>query len=274
MKRTTNPTLGLYIASVGAVLGIVGTLILFVRWYDPVMTAELVAGRADEKTIVEYIFPALSDIGVIAGVLWALAAYGFGTRKPWAWAVGVTANVMALQSSFFPMIPPVTRGLPPATAIVFVPNLIFFVLMLRVVRHVDWPVFAVSLLSGMALVLSFMNGVASTDKIIVTGAPIFVAVQRLNWVAALGWGIFTVALILSPAAWVRLLGLGAGLLELAAGLPLGLITAMEAGRFSMFLPAPLLSLVLVAALLLPLGREMTASSPVAQVAAGQPIPGR
>ena len=79
-----------------------------------------------------------------------MAAVGFGLRKSWAWTLGVIANVLALQGSFFPMIPPVTRGLPPANALVFVPNLIFFVLMLQVVRRLDWRVLAIGLLSGIA----------------------------------------------------------------------------------------------------------------------------
>jgi len=250
-------TLGLVIAISGALLGILGTLLVFTRWYDPVMVAELAAGRPDEEVIVKWIFPALSDVGVIAGVLWALSAFGFSTRKPWAWSLGMIANVMALQSSFFPMIPPVTRGLPPANGIIFVPNMLFFLAMLLVVGRVDWRTTLFSLLSGMALVLSFMNGVAGTNKMLTTDNPAFVAVQRLNWMAALGWGVFTIYLIIKPVAWVRWLGLGTGLLGVVAGLPLGVITTIEAGRFSMFLPAPLLSLALLIVLLLPLGEQVT-----------------
>jgi hypothetical protein len=261
VKKQTNNTLGMVIASLGALLGIVGTLLLFVRWYEPVMAAEVAVGRPDEGIIVQYIFPVLSDIGVIGGVLWALAAVGFGLRKSWAWTLGVIANVLALQGSFFPMIPPVTRGLPPANALVFVPNLIFFVLMLQVVRRLDWRVLAIGLLSGIAMVLSFMNGVASTNKMIVSGgAALFVAVERLNWVAALGWGVFTVLLITKPRSWVRWIAFGAALLELTAGLPLGIATAIEEGGFSMFLPAPLLSLALLIALALPWGKSILDSS--------------
>ncbi|MGC9358442.1 MAG: hypothetical protein ACP5GX_11265, partial [Anaerolineae bacterium] len=75
--KSTRYKLGAAIALVGAILGIVGSLFLFLRWYDPVMVAEVAAGRPDEKTIVQYVFPALNDISIVAGVLWALAAYGF-----------------------------------------------------------------------------------------------------------------------------------------------------------------------------------------------------
>lgn len=259
MKTKTNVKLGAAIAIVGALLGIVGSLVLFTRWYNPVMAAELAQGRPDEMIIVQYIFPALNDIGVIAGTLWAVAAYGFLTRRPWAWSLAVVANVLALQGSFFPMIPPVTRDLPPYSALVFVPNLAFYVLLLTAVRRVDWRILVVGLFSGIAMVLSFMNGVASTDKILVTELAVFVAVQRLNWIAAVGWGVFTVGLILTPKEWVKLVGVGAGLLEFAVGLPLGVMTALEAGRFSMFLPAPLLSLALMILLLAPLGRSLAPS---------------
>ena len=256
MKDETRFNLGALIALLGALLGIVGSLLLFARWYDPVMAAELASGRPDEMTIVQYIFPALNDISVIAGVLWGLAAYGFWSRRSWAWSVAVVANVLALQGSFFPMIPPVTRDLPPYTALIFIPNLLFYVALLLFVRRVEWQTLVVGLFSGITMVLSFMNGVASTDKMIVTDQVLYVAVQRLNWVAAAGWGLFTIGLLIKPAEWVKLVGLGAGLLELAVGLPLGVMTALEAGRFSMFLPAPLLSLALVVLLLVPWGRGL------------------
>lgn len=254
--QSTRYKLGAAVALVGAVLGIVASLLLFIRWYDPVMVAEVAAGRPDEKTIVQYIFPALNDIGMLAGVLWALAAYGFLTRRTWSWSVAVVANVLALQGSFFTMIPPVTRDLPPYTAVIFLPNLAAYGLLLFAVRKVDWRVTLIGLFSGIAMVLSFMNGVASTNKMITTDMTLFVAVQRLNWLAAAGWGVFTIGLLLKPAEWVRLTGIGAAVLELTVGLPLGVVTALEAGRFSMFLPAPLLSLALLILLLLPWGQRI------------------
>ncbi|MGC9400270.1 MAG: hypothetical protein ACP5HM_14200 [Anaerolineae bacterium] len=254
--QTTRYKLGVAIALVGAVLGIVVSLFLFVRWYEPVVLAEIAAGRPDEGVIVEYIFPALNDVSVVAGIFWALAAYGFLTERSWGWTLAVVANVLALQGSFFTMIPPVTRGLSPYTMVIFLPNLVAYGLLLFAVRKVDWRIAVVGLFSGIAMVLSFMNGVASTNKMITTEMTLFVAVQRLNWIAAAGWGVFTIGLLLRPAEWVRLTGLGAGLLEITVGLPLGIVTAIEAGRFSMFLPAPLLSLALVILLALPWGRRI------------------
>ena len=73
-----------------------------------------------------------------------------------------------------------------------------------------------------------------------------------------GLGRIHVLLIAKPTLSVRWIGFGAALLELTAGRPLGIVTAIEAGSFSMFLPAPLLSLALLLAL--PLGRRILDSS--------------
>jgi hypothetical protein len=163
---------------------------------------------------------------------------------------------MALQGSFFPMIPAASRDLPPAFGLIFVPSLAIYVVLLLFVGKVNWKVLVFSLFAGIAFVLSFMNGVASTDRIMVSGAPTYVAVQRLNWIAALGWGVFTVGFILTRSEWVRMVGLGAGLLEMVVGYPLGMMTTLAFGHFSMFYPAPMLSTVLVIILLFFWGRTL------------------
>ncbi len=254
--KQRNDRLGMVIAVIGALLGIIGSFLIFVSWYEPMRAAELAAGRPDEEIIVRFIIPALSDLGIIAGVLWAVAAYGFAIRKQWAWPTAVVANVLALQGSFFPMIPAASRDLPPMFGIVFVPNLILYAILLLWVGRVGWKTLALSLLSGMAFVLSFMNGVASTDRIFVIGTPLYVAVQRLNWIASIGWGVFTIWLILKPAEWVRVVGLAAGLLEVVVGTPLGMATTLSFGHFSMFFPAPMLSLALIIVLMLPWGHSL------------------
>ena len=196
MRERTHTTLGMVIAITGALLGILGTLMLFTRWYEPVMAAELAAGREDEKLIVQYIFPALSDIGVLAGVLWAVAAYGFGTRRSWAWSVGIIANVMALQSSFFPMIPPVTRDLPPITAPIFIPNLIFFVLMLRVVRQLDWHILIVGLLLEVLLYSVFSMEWGDIGNLVITTAQVGEVLFNEYGVAVLMLGLLLLSAIM------------------------------------------------------------------------------
>ncbi len=255
MKPKERTGAGLVVALVGAFVGLIGVFYAFLHAYGPMMAVELAAGRPDEALIVKYVIPFLSDLGLVGGAMWAVAAYGFARKERWAWTVAITANVISLQTGFFSMIPAMSRGLFPLFLIVFVPNLLTYILLLTYVRHVDGRIVALSFLSGMTYVLVFMNGVASTDKLILSGRPLFVAVQRINWVASIGWGVFTVALLLRKR-WALPVGLAAGLLTLVAGVPLAVVTTVEAGRFSMFSPAPLFALLLLILLfLLPAGRK-------------------
>jgi hypothetical protein len=99
--------------------------------------------------------------------------------------------------------------------------------------------------TGMTFIFCFMNGVASWSRMITIGSHIFVAVQRLNWVAFIGWGVVTIGILVRPREWVRITGLAAGFLELVVGTPLAIVTTISLGRFSMFSLGPIFSLVLV-----------------------------
>jgi hypothetical protein len=246
---------GAFISLFGAIVGIVGVFAAFLLAYQPMIDAEMAAGRPDEAIIVRYVIPFLSDIGIMAGVLWTVAAYGFFKEKNWAWTTAVIANVVSLLTGFFGMIPAASRGLFPVFIIVFVPNLIAYLLLLGYVRRVDGKIVALSFLSGITYVLAFMNGVAATDKIILSGRAFLIAVQRLNWVAAATWAVFTVGL-LKRKRWTKPVGLGAGLMTLVAGVPLAAVSTINEGRLSMFSPAPMLGLVLLAILLAPAGNRM------------------
>ena len=102
-----------------------------------------------------------------------------------------------------------------------------------------------ALLTGIAYIFCWMNGVASTSRIITHGDPIFVLVQRLHWVAMLGWAVVTIGIIFKPQEWMRVVGLAAGATELVVGIPLAFVTAQYLGRFSLFALAPISCLVLV-----------------------------
>ncbi len=246
---------GAIVSLFGAIVGILGVLAAFLLAYQPMIDVELAAGRPDEAIIVRYVIPFLSDIGIMGGVLWAVAAYGFLKEKDWAWTTAVIANVASLLTGFFGMIPAASRGLFPMFMIVFVPNLITYFLLLSYVRRVDGKIVALGFLSGITYVLAFMNGVATTDKIILSGRPFLIAVQRLNWIAAAAWAVFTVGL-LKRKRWTKPVGLGAGLMTFVAGLPLATMSTISEGRFSMFWPAPVLGLLLLIVLLVPAGNRM------------------
>ena len=96
------------------------------------------------------------------------------------------------------------------------------------------------------MVLNFMNGVACLNLLMATmlkkgsPAPLFVVTQQLNWIIAVGWGVFAVG-VLHRKSWVLPIGLGGGLLSLISGSPLAFINTKESGEFSMFWIAVIIS---------------------------------
>jgi len=246
---------GAAISLVGAILGIVVIYASFLQVYEPIMASEMADGRAGGKGIADgvsiskYVMPVVNDIGIIGGVLWAVSAFGFMKREKWAWSTAILANVLSLLS-FFMLIPAMSRGISSIFAIIFIPNIIAFFLLLAYVRKIDPKIIAISTVAGMAYVMSFMNGVAATDQMLSGGGTLFVVGQRLNWIASIGWGSFVVAL-LTRKKWALPLGLGAALLTLVSGIPLGVVITMVSAKFSMYFLAPILALFLKISFVLP-----------------------
>ncbi len=244
-----NAKLGGALAVVGALMGIVGHYVLFMNWEERGMAAE--AAEPGCEILLKWLHPFLTDLGLLAGVLFAVSAYGFFTSRKWAFLLSIIAIVLALQGSWFINVPYMAAGLPPIYFILFWPYLIMFFLIMRLVGKVPWNRTMVGFLAGMAFVFCFMNGIASTSRIITVGAPIFAMVQRLHWIAMIGWGVVTVGIILRPKEWMRVVGLSAATLELIVGIPLAIVTAQELGRFSLFALAPISCLILLVLFLWP-----------------------
>ena len=231
------------LAIFGGLLGIVATFLIFLQWYGPARTAE--AAEPGCEILLGYLMPALSDFGLLAGVLYLVAAYGFFAGARWGFPLALLANVFALQGSWFINVPMMAADLPPIYFIIFWPNLLLYFLFVKVVGERSWARTLLGLGTGMAFIFCFMNGVASWSRIITIGKPIFVIVQRLNWVAFIGFGVVTVGLLLQPKEWMRVLGIVAGLLELVVGIPLVVSTTISLGRFSLFSFGPILALVML-----------------------------
>ncbi|MBN1318034.1 MAG: hypothetical protein JXA42_21305 [Anaerolineales bacterium] len=238
-----NHRLGTILAIIGALMGIIGHFVLFMNWYEIGMAAE--SAEPGCEILLKYIMPVLFDVGILGGVLYAVSAYGFITKSKWAFPLSVIATVLALQGGWFINVPFMAADLPPVYFTIFWPYLALYFFIMRGVGRVSWNRILVGLVSGMCFVFCFMNGIASTSRIITIGTPIFAAVQRLHWFAMIGWGVVTVKLLLKPTEWMRIAGITAGLLELTVGIPLAIATAIMAGRFSMFSLAPIFSLALV-----------------------------
>lgn len=235
--------LGAALAIAGALMGIVGHFLLFLRWYHVGMNTP--SAEPGCQMLLEQIHPLMTDLGLLGGVLFAVSAYGFLTRRRWAFLLSVLALVMALLGSWFVNVPYMAAGLPPVYFPLFWPYLLIYFLMVKVVEGVSWPRTLLGLLAGMAYIFCWMNGVASTSRIITIGTPIFVLVQRLHWVAMIGWAVVTVGLLIKPQEWTRVVGLVAGTAELIVGIPTAVLTTGLLGRFSLFALGPIACLVLV-----------------------------
>lgn len=242
-------TLGGILSVIAAVIGLIGHFVLFNQWYFKGMHAE--SAEPGCEILLKYIHPGLADLGILAAVLFAVAAYGYFTMRSWSKLVAIIAIVIALLASWFINIPFMAAGLPPAYFILFFPYLILYFVMLKVVEGLSWKRILLGMGTGLAYIFCFMNGVSSTSRIITVGSPIFVLVDALHWVAMFGWVIITVALLIKPAEWQRVLGISAAALELAVGIPLAVVTASELGRFSLFALAPISCLILLIIFVLP-----------------------
>jgi hypothetical protein len=230
-------------------MGIIGHFIIFMNWYFRGMSAE--AAEPGCEILLKWINPAMADLGILGGVLFLVSAYGFFTKKGWAFLLSVIAIVLSLQGAWFINVPFMAAGLPPVYFTIFWPFLIIFFLIAVPIGKLSWGRTMLSFLAGMAWVFCMMNGIASLSRIITIGAPFFSLVQRSHWIAMLGWGVFTVGFMIQPKEWMRVIGLVAGVLELVVGIPLAIITAQELGRFSLFSLAPISCLILVVLLVWP-----------------------
>ena len=247
MKK--NNLWGGVLAAASAIMGIVGHFVLFLNWYQIGMHAE--SAEPGCEILLKYIHPAMADAGLLGSVLFAVSAYGFFSQQKWAFPLAVLAIVPALLGSWFINVPFMAASLPPVYFVLFWPYVAIYFLLMVFVGKVSWSRTLLGLLTGVAYIFCFMNGVSSTSRIITHGAPIFVIVQRLHFVAMIGWAIVTVGILLRPKDWMRVVGLVAGTLELVVGIPLAFVTAQQLGRFSLFALAPISCLVLVVLLVWP-----------------------
>lgn len=256
-----NFKVGAVLAVIGVIVGMIGFFI-FVQIYNPLMTTMVNLNRAHEGQSVRYTFAVLGWLTIAAGALWTLALYGFVTKERWAWMLGVIASTVSILTGFFPAIPAMDAKTPPLTIVIFVPNFLLWLALLLWVRKTDWRIVTLALVAGIAFTLSFMDGVAPIAKFHETlgqGAvnALYLFVQQINWWASAAWAVFIFALV-ARKPWARIVGIGAGLLECWGGYPVGILNMLEVRRFSLFLPAPLLSTALVVFLMLPYARKLLA----------------
>jgi hypothetical protein len=254
-----NYTLGMLLSALGIVTGLL-VFYLLASTYNPVITFKVASGRLDEAASVRITYAFLGWLGTAAGALWAAVLYGFATRQKWAWFWGAVAATIQLLSGFFPAIPAMDSHLPTPTLIVFGLSLILWFGML-LIGAVPGKVIGLTFVAGLAYVLSFIDGVAPIAKFTTSQDDplwngMYMMSQQISWWGSAAWAVFIFA-VLARKPWALPVGIFAGSLSMIAGYPLGIHNAFfEVHRFSMFLPAPLLSTALLIVLLVPGVRKL------------------
>ncbi len=249
MNMKDKNVLGGILASIAALMGIIGHFVIFLNWYQ--ISQHLKSAEPGCEILLKYIFPIMTDFGILGGVLFAVSAYGFFTKKNWAFFLSVVALVLALLGSWFINVPFLAAGEPPIYFLLFWPYLLLWFLFLRLVGKVSWSVTLVSLVTGVAYIFCWMNGVASTSRMVTIGTPIFTLVERLHWVAMIGWAVVTVGIVMKSKEWMRVIGVTAATTELVVGIPLTIATGEQLGRFSLFALGPIACLGLLVILVWP-----------------------
>lgn len=252
-----NHKLGAILSVVGI---LVGLLVLFIMAsiYQVNIDGKIAGERPDEAITVQIVFALLSWLGVSAGALWVMVLYGFLNKAPWAWFWGTVAATIQILAGFFPIIPPSSIGLPAPTIWVF---LIAFALWFGMlfIRGIDTKIIAFAFVSGLAYVLTFIDGVGAISRYQTEAkgfiASMYAMSQLVNWWGAAVWAIFIFALV-KGKSWTIPVGVFAAAMSMFGGFPVGVTDVVIKGRFSMFLVAPVMSTGLLVYMLLPKTKAM------------------
>lgn len=247
-----NNKLGTTLAIVGILTALL-FLFLIAAIYMPTVEGKILDGRPDEAVTVRIVFALLGWVGISAGALWIVVLYGFLNNKEWAWSWGAMAATAQIVAGFFPMIPPASIGLPMPTIWVF---LIAFALWfgMLLIGGVKGKILTLLFFSGIAYVLTFMDGVGAISRYQTVDESFAIGMygigQMVNWWGAAAWAVFIFAVI-KRKSWAIPVGIFAASMSIFGGYPVGITDVIRLGRFSMFLPAPIISTVMLVVLLLP-----------------------
>ncbi len=248
------------LGAVFAIMGILAGLLLLyflAKTYNMVIDAHVGVGRSDEGNTVRIVYAVLGWLGTAASALWGAVLYGFWYKQDWAWFWGAVAATIQLLAGFFPAIPAADSGLPIPTMIVFgLAGVLWFGMLF--IGGVHKKIIGLTFVAGIAYVLTFIDGVAPISKYQTSQGfwnGMYAMSQQVNWWGAAAWAVFIFA-VLKRKSWAVPLGVFAALMSMIGGYPMGIHNVTEVNRFSMFLPAPILSTVLLVVILLPNTQEL------------------
>ncbi len=257
-----NNKIGALLSILGFVAGLL-SLYFLAETYNTVIHTHFGAGEWEESNTVRFVYAILGWFGTAAGALSVTVFWGFLKKQDWAWFWGAVAATVLLLAGFFPMIPAADSGLPTPTLWVFLLGAVMWFGML-LIGGVEKKVIGITFAAGLAYVLTFIDGVAPISKFQTTYQSaetfvhnsntfwngIYVILQQVNWWGSAAWAIFIFAAV-KGKSWSIPVGIFAAVMSMIGGYPMGIYNMTELGRFSMFLPAPIISSIMLIVLLLP-----------------------
>jgi len=247
-----NHKLGIVLSVIGILAGFLA-MVLIAKIYIPVVEGKIVQGRPDEAITVRIVYALMGWIGMTGGAIWGVSLYGFIKEKDWAWKLGVGASTMQILSGFFPMIPAGSINMfSPTLWVILIAFALWFGMMW--IGGVKGKIITLAFFTGMAYVMTFIDGVGSISRYQTVKLPFTIGMytmgQMVCWLAAAAWVVFIVYLASGNPRTITTGILAAGL-SIYGGLPVGITDVARLGRFSMFLPGPILSAVILVVILLP-----------------------
>jgi hypothetical protein len=251
------------IGLVAIVLGVAGVFLsyLFIYLYlGPILIAETEAAR-ECRLVAPFMIPAFACVGIVGGIFWLAAGVGFFQKKEWAYRLGIVAVVINLFANFWPNIPAMESGtaMPGPWFLLFVPNFLVYFYLVGRRGHESGKKALVGMIVGMAFILTFINGIAATTRMVnrlaelnptlpdYSPAFMYMLTMPTNMLASFLLGYTTIGLFISKRKeLVRMTGLTGAFLGISAGFPLAFYSMFFAGTsfgFSMFILGPIVSLL-------------------------------
>jgi hypothetical protein len=252
-----NHKLGAILAVAGILTGLL-VFYMLASIYNPTIEGKILDGRPDEAITVRIVFALLGWVGMTAGAIWGAVLYGFLNKESWAWFWGVVAATLQILAGFFPIIPPASIGMPTPTMWIFLIAFALWFAMLFI-GGVEKKIIAFAFVCGLAYVLTYMDGVGAISRYQTVDESLpngmYAMGQMVNWWGAAAWAVFIFGLI-KRKSWIIPVGIFAAMMSMLGGFPVGITDVIRLGRFSMFLPAPIISLLLLVFILSPAGKRL------------------
>lgn len=260
-ERSEKNVLGGILGIVGGITTIVVSMILFFNIYTGIVYYNLYVRVPlhECRAVIGVFYPIFADFAIVGGTLSIIGGIGLFQRKKWGFVITLIGNILSLKSSFWPNIPAMESGYsPPYWFGVFALNLVIYFILTSVSGKIPMKRVILGLLMGMGFILSFINGIASTTRIIMRGNDFYMFSQRLSFIASICWGLATLGVLLlqktewAKSEWVRGVSIGAGILGSISGFVLGFGAIFVFGEpFSMFMLSPIINSVLLLIALFP-----------------------